>query len=459
MNITFDCADGINGLMTITVEKADYEERVEKTLKDYRKRINMPGFRPGMVPMGLVKKQYGMAAKVDEINKVLGEKLYDYIKENKIEMLGEPLPNEEKQVEQDMTQDGPFTFVFDIAVAPEFKIELSEKDKVDYYDIKVSDEMVGQQVDNFASQRGHYEGASEYDEKERDMLKGDLRELDENGEVKEGGITVEGAMMMPQYIKVDDQKKLFDGAKLGSLIRFNPKKAYPESDYEVSSLLKIDKEKAADVTSDFNYLVTEISRYKAHPIDQELFDSVFGEGAVKSEQEFRQRIADGIKHQLTADSDYKFMQDLRKHCEEKVGELKFPEALLKRVMLNHNREREDAEKFVDDNFAESIKQLEWHLIREQLAQQFGIKVGDDDVMQVAKEAARAQFAQYGMANVPDEYLENYAKDMLKKKEMVDNLVDRAVDLKLTAAAKECVKLNKKEVSFEEFGKMVNETAK
>jgi len=459
MNITFECADGIHGLMTLTVEKADYEERVEKTLKDYRKRINMPGFRPGMVPMGLVKKQYGMAAKVDEINKVLGEKLYDYIKENKISMLGEPLPNEEKQVQQDMAQDGPFTFVFDIAVAPEFKAELSEKDKVDYYDITVSDEMVSQQIDAFASQHGHYEGASEYDEKERDMLKGELRELDENGEVKEDGITVEEAMIMPQYIKVDEQKKLFDGAKLGSIIRFNPKKAYPESDYEVASLLKIDKEKVAELQSDFNFLVTEISRYKSHAIDQELFDAVFGEGNVKSEQEFRERIAEGMKRQFSVDSDYKFLQDLRKHCEEKVGELKFPEDLLKRVMLNHNREREDAEKFVDDNFAESIHQLEWHLIREQLAKQFDIKVNDDDVKLVAKDAARAQFAQYGMNNVPDEYLDNYAKDMLKKRETVDNLVDRCIDLKLTAAAKNCVKLNKKETSFEEFNKMLREQTK
>jgi len=458
MNITFECADGINGLMTLTVEKADYEERVEKTLKDYRKRINMPGFRPGMVPMGLVKKQYGMAAKVDEINKVLGEKLYEYVKENKIQMLGEPLPNEEKQTEQDMAGDGPFTFVFDIAVAPEFKAELTDKDKVAYYDITVSDEMVSQQIESFASQHGHYEGVSEYDGSKRDMLKGELRELDANGEIKEGGITVEEAMVMPQYIKDEEQKKLFDGAKMGSLIRFNPKKSYL-SDNEVAALLKVEKETAANLESDFNFLITEISRYVPHAIDQELFDAVFGDDAVKSEQEFRSRISAGIKQQFSVDSDYKFLQDLRKHCEEKIGELKFPEELLKRVMLNHNREREDAEKFVDDNFAESIRQLEWHLIREQLVEQFGIKIGDDDVKQVAIGAARAQFAQYGMANVPEEYLENYAKDMMKRRETVDNLVDRAIDIKLTAAAKDCVKLDKKEVTFEEFNKMMSESAK
>lgn len=338
MNIKFENPDKVNGLMTITVEKADYEEKVTKTLKNYRKKAQVPGFRPGMVPMGLIKRQYGTAVKVEEVNKLLGEKLYEYIRENKIQMLGEPLPNEEKQKAQDFEGDGPFEFVFDIAVAPEFKAELSGRDKIDYYAIDVDDKLIDQQVQMYASRGGQYEKVENYEG--NDMLKGDLRELDAEGNTKEGGITVSDAVLMPSYIKVDDQKKLFDGAKLGDIITFNPRKAYPENDAEVSSLLKIERDAVKDMTADFSFQITEISRYKAAEVNQTLFDQVFGEGVVKSEEEFRQKIAENIKAQLTIDSDYKFLLDVRQHMEKKVGKLEFPEALLKRVMLNNNKDKE-----------------------------------------------------------------------------------------------------------------------
>ena len=212
MNISFENPDKINGLLTLTIEKEDYEKDMEKTLKDYRKKANVPGFRPGMVPMGLIKRQYGEAVKVDTVNKLLGEKLYEYIRENNIQMLGEPMPNNEKQKELDFKTDGPFEFVFDIAVAPEFSAALGADDTIDYYDITVDDELVGRQVDMFASRAGHYDKADAYDPAQNDMLKGDLRELGADGNALEGGVVVEGAVLMPEYIKVDDQKKLFDGA-------------------------------------------------------------------------------------------------------------------------------------------------------------------------------------------------------------------------------------------------------
>jgi trigger factor len=285
------------------------------------------------------------------------------------------------------------------------------------------------------------------------MLKGDLRELDEKGNVKEGGIEVSEAVLMPQYIKVEDQKKLFDGCKLGDIITFNPRKAYPESDVEVSSLLKIQKEEVKDHEGDFTYQITEISRYVKAEVNQELFDQVFGEGNVKDEKTFRQKIAEQIGEQFKADSDYKFLLDVRAHMEKKVGKLEFPEALLKRVMLNNNKDK--GEEFVEKNFEASIKELGWHLIKEQLVAAQNIKVEDDDLKQVAKDAARAQFAQYGMSNIPDEYLDNYAQEMLKKRENVEGLVDRAIDVKLTAALKQLVKLNEKETTLEDFQKMVS----
>ncbi len=454
MNISFENPDKVNGLMTLTVEEADYKENVEKTLKDYRKKANYPGFRPGMVPMGLIKKQFGTSAKMDAINKLVGEQIYKYVQDNKIQMLGEPLPSETQDA-QDLEKDGPYTFKFDIAVAPEFKIELNGKNKIDYYNITVDDKLIDRQVEMFASRSGSYEKAETFEG--NDLLKGDLRELDEQGNTLEGGITIETASLMPAYIKVEDQKKLFEGAKLGDIITFNPRKAYPDNDSEIAGLLKIERNQVADHVGDFSFQVTEIQRYKSHEVNQELFDQVFGKDAVKSEEEFRNKIAEGVKQQLITDSDYKFILDVRAYCEKKVGELTYPEALLKRVMLNNNKDK--GQEFVEKNFAQSIKELNWHLIKEQLVAAHEIKVDDADIKEAAKETARVQFAQYGMNNVPDEYVANYADELLKKRENVDGFVDRAIDIKLIAALKAVVKLNEIEISLDDFNKMMEETGK
>ena len=449
MNITFENPDKVNGLLTITVEKEDYQEKVEKTLKNYRKKAQVPGFRPGMVPMGMIKKQYGTAVKVDEVNRLLGEKLQSYILENKIHMLGEPLPSE-KQTPQDLEQDGPFTFVFDIAVAPEFTAELTAKDQVDYYAIKVDDKLIDQQVQMYASQAGEFVKGEVYEG--NDTLTGDLRQLDEQGNTLEGGITADSGMIMPAYIKDEAQKKLFDGCKAGDIITFNPKKAYPDNDAEVAALLKVDKEQVKDLTSDFSYQVTEIRHFQPAEVNQQLFDRVFGEGTCQDEKAFRQKISDMLQAQLVQNSDYKFLMDVRAYMEKKVGKLEFPEALLKRVMLQNNKDKEP--DFVEKNFEGSIRELEWHLIKEQLVAAQEIKVEEADLKAIAKEAVRQQFAQYGMSEVPDDVLENYAAEQLKKRENIDNFVDRAVDVKLTEKLKTVVKLNEKSVSLEEFNKMM-----
>ena len=451
MNIKFESADKINGLMTISIEQADYQEAVDKKLKEYRKKAQIPGFRPGMVPMGLIKKQYGTAVKVDEVNRILGEKLYEYVRENKIQMLGEPLPNEEKQQPQDLTGDGPFEFVFDIAVAPEFKAELTNKDKVNFYNIKVDDKLIDEQVQMYASQAGEFVEAQEWSG--NDTLKGDIRQLDKKGNTLEGGITVEGGMIMPSYVKGEDEKKKFDGAKLGDIITFNPKKAYPDNDAEVAALLKTDKEAVKDLDADFSFQITEIRHFQPAAVDAKLFEKVFGEG-VKDEADFRQRIADSLKGQLVLNSDFKFLRDVRAYVEKKVGDLQFPEALLKRVMLNNNKDK--GEEFVEKNFKASIDELKWHLIKEQLVAATEIKVEDADLKAVAKDAIRAQFAQYGMTNIPEDVLDNYAEEQLKKRENVENFVERAIDVKLTQALKGIVKLTEKEVTLDEFNKMMQE---
>ena len=452
MNISFENSDKVNGLLTITVEEADFNASVEKTLKDYRKKANIPGFRPGQAPMGLIKRQFGASVRYDAVNKFVGEQLYKYIQDNNIQMLGEPLPSAKQETPADIEKPAPYTFVFDIAVAPEINVTLDGRNKIDYYTIKADDKLINEQIEMYQSRAGKYEKGEEYNPELNDMLKGDLRELDAEGNTKEGGITVEGAVLMPSYIKVDEQKNLFNNAKPGDIITFNPRKAYPEGEAELSALLKVDREVAKDLESNFSYQITEIQRFVKAELNQELFDQVFGEGTVKSEDEFRAKIAEGLQPQLEANSDYKFMLDVRTYCENKVGELTWPDELLKRIMLLNNKDK--GEDFVEKNYAESIKQLEWHLIKEQLVKANEIKIEDADVKAAAMEMARMQFAQYGMTNVPDEYVENYANELLKKREAVDNFVERAIDVKLAAALKNTVTLNNKEVTLDEFNEMM-----
>ena len=399
----------------------------------------------------MIKRQFGASVKMDAINKIVGEQINKYITDNKINMLGQPLASEAQQP-QDLEKEGPYTFIFDIAVAPEFDIELTNKDKVDYYDITVDDALIDRQVEMFASRLGKNVDVEEY--ADGDVVKGDLRELDDKGNTKENGLTVEGAMVMPEYIKAAAQKKLFKGAKVGDIITFNPRKAYKESDAELASLLKIEKDKVADYESDFSYQITSIQRFKNHAVDQELFDQTFGKDQVKDEKEFREKIAEGLKKQLEKESDYKFLMDVRKYAEDKVGQLTYPDALLKRVMKENNKDKD--QEFIDKNYEASIKELTWSLIRNKLSEKAQIKVNDEDVRNAARETARIQFAQYGMNNVPDEYVNNYADELLKKQDTVQQFVDRAIDLKLIEATKKDVKLNKKSISLDDFNKMMSE---
>ena len=451
MKVSFENPDKINGLLTITVEDDDYKAEVEKTLKEYRKTANVPGFRPGQVPMGMIRRRFGSAVKMDAINKVLGDELQKYIADNNIAMLGEPLASE-KQQPQDLEKDGPYTFMFDIAGAPEFDIKLDANDTVDYYEITADDTLIDSQVEMFASRMGQNVEADHYED--GDVLKGDLRQLDAEGNTLEGGLTVEAASVMPKYLKSDDQKKLFDGCKPGDIITFNPSKAYEGSNYELSSLLKVDREKVAEYTGDFSYQITSVQHFEKHAVDQELFDLTFGKDAVKDEKEFREKIAEGLKAQLALDSDMKFLMDVRKYAEDKVGQLTYPDSLLKRIMKQNNKDKD--QEFIDKNYEPSIKELSWSLIRSKIAVALGVKIEDEDVKSAAREMAKAQFAQYGMSNVPQEYVDNYADELLKKKEAQQQFVDRAIDAKLVEALKGVVTLNKKSVSLDEFNKMMGE---
>ncbi len=451
MDIQFEKISKVSGELTINMVKADYEANVNKSLKDLGKKVQMPGFRPGHVPASLVKKMYGTQAKAEEVNKLLQDTLFDYIKSKKINMLGEPLGSE-KQQPQDIEKQDDFTFIFDIAIAPKFKAELDENDTIDYYDIEVSDDMISKQLGALQQQAGHPESVESYEEK--DILRGTLAELDENGQPKEGGIVVETASLMPAYFQNDDQKKIFEGAKKNDVLTFNPTTAYEANEAELMSLFKVEREDVKNHTGNFSFQVNEISRFVPATLDQEFFDKAFGKDEVKSEDEARNKIKESIKELQTNDSDYKFLIDVRSYMEEKVGKLEFPDELLKKIMKANNKDKDD--KFVEDNYAKSIEELKWHLIKEQLVKANKIKVNDKDIKAAAVQAARFQFAQYGMNNIPNEYLENYAQEMLKHQEQVNQLVDRCVDQKLAEALKKVVTLNNKSISTEDFAKMFEE---
>ena len=452
MEITLQNVSEVQSKLTVKLALADYEEKVNKSLKTFRQKANIPGFRPGMVPMGLIKKQYGTAIKADEVNKVLQDAIYNYIKDNNLEVLGEPLPNEEQQKSINIATDEDMTFEYDLAMAPKFDATITAEDNIPYYTIKVTDEMIDGQVKMYTQRNGHYDSVESYHQ--NDMVKGILTELDAEGNAKAEGITVEDAVMLPEYMKDEESKKLFEGAKKDDVITFNPRKAYADSEAELTSLLKISKEEAANVQGDFTFQITDITRYTDGELNQELFDQVYGEGKITSEDDFKKAVKADIQAQFAPESDYRFLIDVREYMMNRIGKLTFAEDLLKRILVE-NREDADMAK-MEEEFPKTLEELQWHLIKEQLIKNADVKIEQKDIIDQAKEAVRAQFAQYGMTNVPDDLLENYSKEMLQKKESVEGLANRALDAKLIASLKKAAKLKKKTVSVEDFNKLFEE---
>jgi len=447
MNIVRKDIDTSNATITISIEKVDYTEKVEKTLRDYRKKANIPGFRPGMVPLGLLKKMYGKSILAEEINKILSDELYKYIQDNKINLLGEPLPNETDQKDVDFSTQEDFEFVFDIGLAPEFEVELNKKDKVKYYQITPSEEMINNQIKSYTDRYGKYEQVESVEEK--DMVKGTLTEL-VDGKEKEDGVQVKDAVLTPAYMKDEASKTLFSGAKVGDVITFNPKTAF-ENEAEIASLLKISKEDAAEISTDFQFAIEGITRYHVAEIDQELFDKVYGEGVVKSAEEFTEKIKANISETLAQDSEYKFGIDAREALIKKYDSLAFPDAFLKRWLIATNKNL--TEETLDTDYPKMIADLKWQLIKDKIAKTNDIKVEKNDVEDFGRKIARSQFAQYGMIGMDDAILDNYVADMLKKEETLKNIIDKVAENKVLEIIKSSVKVDTKEVSIEEFNKM------
>ena len=451
MNVSLKNNDAVSGMIKMEIEKSDYAALVDKNLHKLRQKVNMPGFRKGMVPFSIVKKLYGKHALAEEVNKLVSEKLFSYIREQDLKILGEPIPNETEQKTIDFDTDESFEFCFDVAVSPDIDIKLTKKDKLDYYQVKVDDELIEKQVDSYCKNYGSYDKADKVEEE--DLVKGIIAEL-EDGEPKAGGILLEDAVLMPSYMKSKTEQKKFIGAQPDSKIVFNPHKAYKGAEAEIASFLKIDKDKVKDMKSDFTFEIKEITRHTPAELNQELYDRVFGPDVVKDEATFREKIKGYLAEQFAPESDYKFIRDVRALLLKKAGDVAFADDILKRWLLISNDKT--TKEQVDSDYPKVVEDLTYHLAKEKLVKDNDIKVEREDLQALAKRVAQAQFAQYGMLSVPDDVLENYAKDMLKKQETANNLVDRVIDEKLSAWIKDKVTITEKEVTAEEFGKILEE---
>jgi trigger factor len=419
MNISRTNIDELNATIKLTIEKSDYEATVNETLKDYRKKANMPGFRKGMVPSGLIRKMYGKAVLAEEINKILSRELNKYIGDENLQILGEPLPNETEQKTIDFDHDENFEFVFDLGISPSIEIDFKKVGKLPLYEIEIDDEMINNQVEAFQNRFGTYVDAEVSTEK--DNLIGSLKQLDEKGAVLEGGIQVEEAQVSIQMVKAKKAKTALLGKKAGDVLKFNPKSSFDNDQY-LKQLLKINDEQAASLNADFELTVSKVNTFVPAELNEEMFrKSMGGATDITTIEQFKEKIAEDLKANLGYSTEYRFLIDTKEALTKYVG-MKLPVEFLKRWLVYSNEKI--TKEQVDEEFDHFVKDLEWTLIRSRLAKDNHLHVSEADVVALAKETAMMQFRQYGMFNVPDEYLDNYAKSILKNEEERHRLVER-----------------------------------
>lgn len=451
MNITKENISKVNALLKVNVTKDDYTEKVETQIKDYKKKARVDGFRPGKIPEGLVRKMYGKAILVEEVNKIMSESLTKYLIDEKLNILGEPLPNRENQKPIDFDNDTDFEFVFDIALAPEIDVKLSKKDKITFYDIKVDGKILDSQIDNYLRRFGEFKDVEEATDME--MLTGNFVQVDENNAIVDGGINTEHVKITIEYIKDKEVKDLFLAKKVGDKIIFDLRKAYP-SDTEIASMLHIDKEKAKELTGNFEFTINQIQRFEKAEMNQDLFNKAFGDGVINSEKEFKEKLTAEIKENFVKESDYRFMFDAKENLVSKLNP-ELPAEFLKRWLLEINKGKFTSEQ-IEAEYPAFEEDLKWQLIKDQIIKTNEINVDEQEVLALAKEVTAAQFMQYGLNNLPDEHLENYAKEILKKDSERKKLFEKKLEDKVVAYIKDSVKLDVKEVSTEDFQKLWTE---
>ncbi len=447
MNITREDTDKLNALLTVTVEKSDYEEKVDKVLREYRRNANLKGFRQGNAPMGMIKRMYYVPVLAEEVNKLVSESLFDYISKEELRILGEPMAKQDEEKTIDFEKDENFEFQFELGLSPEINLEVTGKDKFPYYRIKIDKKELEEYRDNVAKRYGEFISVDTAGDSE--LIKGNLVKVNQEGEEAEGGINVEDISMSLDMIKDDSQQKLFKGAKKGDEIIFDVKKAYP-NDTEVASLLRIDKDEVALIDGTFKCVINDIQKFDKAEINQELFDKVYGEGVVKSEDEFTEKLKEDMARQYERESDYRFGIDVRDTLIKKA-KLDLPVDFLKRWLLETNENMTSEQ--VESEFSNYEDDFRWQLIKDHLYKVHDIKVDEQEIRDSAKEVARAQYQQYGIMDIPDEYLDSYANELLSKKEEARRITDRKLEEKLLNFIKNTAKLDEKEISVDKFKKL------
>ncbi len=451
MNISRDNIDELNVVLKLELAKEDYDERVINVLKDYKKKANIPGFRPGKVPFGMINKMYRKPVLVEEINKLVSESVSKYLVDEKLNILGEPLPHEGDQKPIDWDTDESFEFKFDLGMAPEIDVNLTGKDKVPYYNIKVDDSLIDKYVESYAAKFGENIHVEKIEEK--DLLTVSVEQLDAEGNVLEEGLKNDEARVSVEIIKDKKIKDAFLQSKKGDSVVVDIKKAYP-NDTEIASILKLKTEDAANVSGNFKFNINEIQRFINAEVNQELFDKIYGEGTVKDEKEFRAKVSEEAAQGLKRDSDYKFRIDVKDALVKKFKQ-KLPDEFLKRWLFAINEGKFTMEE-IEKDFDKFTEDLKWQLIKDKIAKENEIKIDEADIKAAAIDNARMQFSYYGMNNVPDEHLEAFAQRTMEDQEQIRKIAEGKMEDKIIEHARTVIKIDEKDITAEKFNKMFEE---
>lgn len=444
MNVTLNKTNNVSGVITLSIVEADYQAKVKKDLKLIGERRAIKGFRPGHVPAGVLNKLFGKQVKAEVIDEMVGEELTKYVRENNVKILGEPVMLDESKV--DLENGVDFEFKFEIGLSPEISLTIDKNIEIPYYTIEVDEEMYENQNDTFRSRFGK-QVKGEVTE-EGALIKGSAVELNEDGTVKEGGITVDNTIVSPKYFKSDDEKAKFNDKKVGEDVVFNPWATCEGNATEISSMLNIDREGAADVKADFKLTIAEILVNQKAEMNQEFFDSVLGKDAVANEEEYKAKVKENIAKQLVGDSNYRFTLDAEAVIMKAVGDFDMPDDFLKKYFVRKNENMDEAK--IEEEYPKMLPMLKWQIVKEVILENAKLTVEEDDLVNIAKLVVSQQFSQYGIFNAPEDAIEHQAKELVKNQEYRRDFATRALDDKMFAYIKENVKLAEKTVSVADF---------
>jgi trigger factor len=451
MDVTKESVDNLNALLKVKVEKKDYQEKVDKQLADYRKKANISGFRKGKVPMGIINKQYGRPVLAEELNKLVSEALYGFIEKEKLDILGNPIPKTDEEVKGDFNNPDTFEFTYEIGMTPQFDIKLSGKSKYEYTKVKIDKKLVDKQVEDLTKRYGKLVSGEIVGEK--DMVLGQFVELDEKGEIKEGGIMNSSTISL-EFIEKDKVKKELIGKKAGDKVIVNPADVSKGSQ-DMASMLGVKEEELDSISDKFQLTINEIKIMEPAELNQELFDKLFGEGAVSSEKEMRGKIEADLEQMFAQDSDKILMRRVTNDLIEKT-KIDLPDEFLKRWI--HASQQEPIEMAqIEKEYDAYAKNLKWQLIQSAIFKANDIKIEQAEVLNHTKGLLVNQYAQYGMPAPEEEELNQAAQKVLSNQKESQQIHDMLAETKLTSFFKETVKLNEKSVDYDEYAKIAQDS--